>query len=53
MKKKLPDTLGEKYKILASPNDWQQVCNRWNPEKPIEIMKGRILADRTQKPPEP
>jgi hypothetical protein len=36
--------LTKKYRILAGPNEWQQVCNRSNPEKPIEIVKGRILA---------
>jgi hypothetical protein len=27
------------------PNEWQQVCNRSNPEKKtVEVVKGRILA---------
>jgi hypothetical protein len=25
--------LNKKYRILAGPNSWQQVCNRSNPEK--------------------
>jgi hypothetical protein len=33
MKKKLAGTLEKKYRILAGPNEWQQVCNRSNPEK--------------------
>jgi hypothetical protein len=37
--------LKKKYRILAGPNEWQQVCNRSNPEKkPVEVVKGRILA---------
>jgi hypothetical protein len=36
--------LRNKYRILAGPNEWQQVCNRSNPEKPGEVVKGRILA---------
>jgi hypothetical protein len=37
--------LEKKYRILASPNEWQQVCKRSNPQKnPEEVVKGRILA---------
>jgi hypothetical protein len=36
--------LKKKYRILAGPNEWQQVCNRSNTEKPVEVWKGRILA---------
>ena len=25
--------LEKEYRILAGPNEWQQVCNRSNPEK--------------------
>ena len=31
-------------RILAGPNEWQQVCNRLDPKNPVEVMKGRILA---------
>jgi len=31
MKKKLAGTWKKKYRILADPNEWQQVCNRSNP----------------------
>jgi hypothetical protein len=35
----------KKNRILAGPNEWQQVCNRPNPEeKPVEVVEGRILA---------
>ena len=33
MKKKLAGSWKKKYKILAGPNERQQVSNRWNPEK--------------------
>jgi hypothetical protein len=39
MKKNKP-ALGKKYRILASPHEWQQVCNQSNPEKPVEVVKG-------------
>jgi hypothetical protein len=40
--------------IYAGPNWWQQVCNRSNPEKkPVEVVKGRILAGWAQKSPKP
>ena len=29
---------------MAGPNEWQQVCSQSNPEKLIEVVKGRILA---------
>ena len=31
----------KKCQILAGPNEWQQVCNL---KKPVEVVKGRILA---------
>jgi hypothetical protein len=31
----------KKERILAGPNEWQQVCNL---KKPVEVVKGRILA---------
>ena len=43
MKKKLAGTL-KKKEILAGPNQWQQVCNRSDPKKSVEVVKGRILA---------
>ena len=39
MKKKLAGTW-KKYRILASPNEWQQVCNRSNPEKSGRSCEG-------------
>ena len=32
--------LEKKYRILAGPNEWQQVCNRWNPEKTGRSCEG-------------
>ena len=39
--------LKKNHRILASPNEWQQVCNQSNLEekKPVEVVKGRILAN--------
>ena len=45
--------LRKKYRILAGPNEWQKVCNRSNPEKAVEVVKGQILAGGAQKSPEP
>jgi hypothetical protein len=39
MKKKLADTK-KKQRILAGPNEWQQVCNRSNPEKTGRSCEG-------------
>ena len=39
MKKKLPGTW-KHYRILAGPNEWQQVCNRSNPEKTGRSCEG-------------
>jgi hypothetical protein len=36
--------LKKKYRILAGPNEWQQVCNRSNPEETGRSCEGRILA---------
>ena len=36
--------LKTKNRILAGPNEWQQVCNRSNPGKTGKVAKGRILA---------
>jgi hypothetical protein len=33
MKKKLAGNLKIKFRILAGPNEWQQVCNRSNAEE--------------------
>jgi hypothetical protein len=33
MKKKLAGTWKKKKRVLAGPNEWQQVCNQSNPEK--------------------
>jgi hypothetical protein len=32
--------LGKMYKILAGPNEWQQVCNRSNPEETGRSCEG-------------
>jgi hypothetical protein len=46
--------LKKNNRILAGPNEWQQVWNRSNPpQKPVEVVKGRILASCAQKSPEP
>ena len=39
MKKKLAGTW-KTYRILAGPNQWQQVCNRSNPEKTGRSCEG-------------
>ena len=39
MKKKLAGTW-KTYRILAGPNQWQQVCNRSNPEKNDRSCEG-------------
>jgi hypothetical protein len=39
MKKKLA-ALQKQYRILASPNEWQQVCNRSNPGKTGRSCEG-------------
>ena len=44
MKKKLADTWKNIYiyiyRILAGPNEWQQVCKRSNPKKPGRSCEG-------------
>jgi hypothetical protein len=45
--------LRKNYRILAGPNEWQQVCNRSNPEKTSRSCEGWILAGGAQKSPEP
>jgi len=40
MKKKLANTWGKKYRILAGPNEWQQVCNQSNPGKTGRSCEG-------------
>jgi hypothetical protein len=40
MKKKSAGTLRKNYRILAGPNEWQQVCNRSNPEKTGRSCEG-------------
>jgi hypothetical protein len=32
--------LEKNYRILAGPNEWQQVCNRSNPEKTSRSCEG-------------
>jgi hypothetical protein len=47
MKKKLAGSFKIKFRTLAGPNEWQQVCNRSNAEgkkKLVEVVKGWILA---------
>jgi hypothetical protein len=39
MKKKLTGTW-KKYRIVAGPNEWQQVCNRLNPGKTGRSCEG-------------
>jgi hypothetical protein len=39
MKKKLANTW-KKKRILAGPNEWQQVCNWLNPEKTSRSCEG-------------
>ena len=55
MKKKLATTWKKKKKkgILAGPNEWQQFASGEILKKPVEIVKGRILAGWAQKSPEP
>jgi hypothetical protein len=55
MKKKLAGTWKTNFKkrILAGPNEWQQVCNWSNLNKVVEVVKGRILAGWAQKSPKP
>jgi hypothetical protein len=40
MKKKLAGTWKTKYRILAGPNEWQQVCNWSNPGKTGRSCEG-------------
>jgi hypothetical protein len=40
MKKKFAGTWKKKHRILAGPNEWQQVCNRSNPEKTGRRFEG-------------
>ena len=40
MKKKLTSTWKKKCRIVAGPNEWQQVCNQSNPEKTGRSCEG-------------
>jgi hypothetical protein len=40
MKKTLTGTWPKKKRTLAGPNEWQQVCNRSNPEKKTGLSCG-------------
>jgi hypothetical protein len=44
MKKKSAGTLRKNYRILAGPNEWQQVCNRSNPEKTGRSCEDKRIA---------
>ena len=45
--------LKKKYKILAGPNEWQQVCNRSNPEKTGKSCEGMDFSWWSSKVPNP
>jgi hypothetical protein len=39
--------LKKKYRILAGPNEWQQVCNRSNPGKTSRSCEGAEFSKIT------
>jgi hypothetical protein len=39
-KEEISRHLKKKYRILAGPNEWQQVCNQSNPEKTGRSCEG-------------
>jgi hypothetical protein len=57
MQKKLAGTWKKNYRILAGPNEWQQVCNRSNLEKTGRSYEGADFSwlsskvSRTMMPP--
>ena len=53
MKKKLADNLEKKYRILAGPINGNKFATSQILKKPVEVVKGRILAGWAQKSPEP
>ena len=34
------------YRILTSPNEWQQICNRLILREPVEVVKGSLALLR-------
>jgi hypothetical protein len=49
IKKKISQNLEKKYRILAGPNEWQQVCNRSNPGKTGRSCEGADFSSLSSK----